>query len=292
MLRSHFRAELVLILVTILAAFGWIFSKETLAGLPPLLFMGVRFLVAGFILLLAGRKYFVGLRFSDIKNAILVGLVMGVAMMLWIVGLDHSTQLGVGAFITSLGVILVPIMAKLLFGDRPGLPVWLSLPVAVIGLGLLALNDGLAFELSHLYFLVAAVTFALQFNLLSRSSTRMHVLVLTSIQLISAGSLAFILSLFLETWPEVVSLPVFGWFLASTLIATSLRFLLQTYGMSLTPASHAAVIMNLEPMWTAVFASFWFMETMALTQIVGCSLIFIAMLISKWTQIRAVFTAS
>jgi drug/metabolite transporter (DMT)-like permease len=82
---------------------------------------------------------------------------------------------------------------------------------------------------------------------------------------------------------------VAGWFLVSTLVASSLRFLLQTYGMSLTPVSHAAVIMNLEPVWTAIFAVFWFSETMASGQVFGCFLIFIAMLVSRWSQIRAIF---
>ncbi|MEP3348828.1 MAG: hypothetical protein ABJN96_02615 [Marinomonas sp.] len=51
---SGFKAEWILVLVTVLAAFGWIFSKEVLAGLPPLFFMGARFLIAGFVLFLVG----------------------------------------------------------------------------------------------------------------------------------------------------------------------------------------------------------------------------------------------
>jgi drug/metabolite transporter (DMT)-like permease len=82
---------------------------------------------------------------------------------------------------------------------------------------------------------------------------------------------------------------VLGWFLASTLIASSLRFVLQTYGMSLTSVSHAAVIMNLEPVWTAIFAVIWFGESMRVAQIFGCFLIFVAMFMSRWPLIRAMF---
>lgn len=287
---THFKAELILVLVTIIAAFGWIFSKETLQGLPPLFFMGVRFLVAGFVLLLAGRKYFRRLNFHDIKGAMTVGLVLGAAMMLWITALDQSQNLGVGAFITSLGVILVPIVSRFLFGERPATSIWVALPVAIVGLACLALGNGVTLEWAQVYFFIAAVTFALQFNLLSRMTTRLHVLVLTAIQLATAGVLVLAISLVVETLPETVPLPIMGWFLASTLIATSLRFLLQTYGQSLTPASHAAIIMNLEPVWTAILAAFWFGEQMLLMQMIGCGLIFAAMLISKWTQIRAIFT--
>lgn len=287
--QSHVKAELILVFVTILAGFGWIFSKEALAGLPPLFFMGVRFIVAGFVLYLAGLKYFRGLDWQDVKRAGMVGLVMGITMMFWVTGLDQGSNLGVGAFITSLGVVLVPVIARFLFGARPPLSIWVALPIAVVGLGFLALNNGLEFEFSHVYFLGAALGSAFQLNLLSRFSMRMHALVLTAIQLSVAGCFLLFLSLLTETLPHSISMAVAGWFLASTLVASSLRFLLQTYGMSLTPVSHAAVIMNLEPVWTAIFAVFWFSESMGVGQVFGCFLIFIAMLVSRWPQIRAIF---
>ncbi|MCO4785362.1 MAG: DMT family transporter [Marinomonas atlantica] len=282
---SHLKAELILVLVTVIAAFGWIFSKEALAGLPPIFFLGVRFVLAGLILFFVGARFFKGITWHDLKGAIMVGLVMGVAMMFWIIGLDQVSNLGVGAFINSLGVILVPVFARFLFNERPAKSIWFALPIAIIGLALLALGNGLAFEFAQLYFFIAAVTFAIQFNLLTRMSSRLHVLVLTSIQLITAGGLLLVISPTVEEIPQTVSLPIVGWFLASTVIATSLRFLLQTYGQSLTPASHAAVIMNLEPVWTALLAAIWFSEKMAALQVLGCGLIFVAMLVSKWRQV-------
>ena len=49
--QAPWQADALLLLVTALAAGGWIFSKEALAGMPPLLFIGTRFLLAGLILL-------------------------------------------------------------------------------------------------------------------------------------------------------------------------------------------------------------------------------------------------
>lgn len=282
---SHFKAELILVLVTVIAAFGWIFSKEALAGLPPIFFLGVRFVIAGIVLFFVGARFFKGIRWQDLKGAILVGAVMSIAMMFWIVGLDQVSNIGVGAFINSLGVILVPVFARLLFKERPARSIWVALPVAVLGLGCLALGNGVSFEWAQVYFFIAAITFSLQFNLLTRMSTKLHVLVLTAIQLFTAGSVMLFVSPALEEIPHTVSLSIVGWFLASTLIATSLRFLLQTYAQSLTPASNAAVIMNLEPVWTALLAAVWFSESMTTLQATGCSLIFFAMLVSKWRQV-------
>ncbi|BFM50782.1 DMT family transporter [Marinomonas sp. THO17] len=285
---SHFKAEAILVLVTIIAGLGWIFSKEALVGLPPLFFMGMRFLVAGFVLFLVGQKFFYGLNWQSVRQACLVGVLFGVTMMFWVTGLDQGSNLGVGAFITSLGVVLAPLVAHFMFAERTPMSIWVALPFAVIGLGFLALNNGLDFELAHFYFLAAALGSALQLNLLARFSLRMHVLVLTAIQLFTAGGVLLGLSLLFETLPHSISVSVAGWFLASALIASSLRFLLQTYGMSLTPVSHAAVIINLEPVWAAIFAVFWFNETMNVGQIFGCMLIFVAMLVSRWPQVRSI----
>jgi len=52
------------------------------------------------------------------------------------------------------------------------------------------------------------------------------------------------------------------WLLLSAIIGTSARFLLQTYAQGLTIPSHAAVIMILEPIWTALIAAAWFNERM------------------------------
>ena len=47
---SHrFEADGLLMLTTVIAAAGWIFSKEALAGMPPLIFVGLRFAIELFI---------------------------------------------------------------------------------------------------------------------------------------------------------------------------------------------------------------------------------------------------
>lgn len=284
-----FKAELILILVTVLAGLGWIFSKESLTGMPPLFFIAMRFLVGGLALFLIGKKHFRQLLWNDIKNVILIGAVLGLAMLFWIMGLHTGTNLGVGAFITCLGVVFVPIIGRFFFGDRPAMSIWLALPIAVIGLAFLALSNSMHLEIAHLYFLGTAICVAFQLNLLSRLLMRMHALALTSIQLTTAGVLLLIISLSIEPLPQSISLSIASWFLASALISTSLRYFLQMYAMTLTPVSHAAVIMNLEPVWAAIFAVLWLNEVMSMGQVFGCTLIFMAMLVSRWPQIKGLF---
>jgi drug/metabolite transporter (DMT)-like permease len=109
---------------------------------------------------------------------------------------------------------------------------------------------------------------------------------LTAISLSFVGIMAIIISAYAEAWPEEVTGSMTQWLLLSALIGTAARFLLQTYAQGLTTPSHAAVIMILEPIWTALIAAAWFNERMSELQLIGCSLIFAALIINRWSNVR------
>ncbi|MDW2132919.1 EamA family transporter, partial [Vibrio sp. 2129(2023)] len=46
MFNSERKATVILVATTMIAALGWIFSKETIQGLPPFGFIGLRFTIA------------------------------------------------------------------------------------------------------------------------------------------------------------------------------------------------------------------------------------------------------
>lgn len=275
------KADLLLVAVTLLAGFGWICSKETLAGMPPLLFIGMRFLLAGLILVPFGWQKVIRLNRQGWLSSIAVGLSFALGIMFWILGLHHANHIGIGAFLTSLGVVLVPVVA-LLFGDRPGRSVWAALPLAALGMASLSLDSELIIGQGELFFVISAVAFALFFNLNSRVASRISVIALSVIQLVVVGLVALAISALTEVWQFAPSFELLGWFLSSVLIATSLRFFIQTWAQGMAPVSHTAVIMTLEPVWTALLAIWWFSETMSAMQLLGCGLIFSALLVNRW----------
>lgn len=284
-------SDLLLILVTLLAAAGWIFSKEALQGIAPLSFLGIRFLLAGLLLSLFCLPLLRSLTAAQWRQAIAIGGLFAVALMIWVLGLFHCTHIGEGAFITSLGVVMVPVFAALFFKESPGFSTWIALPVAIIGLACLSLNkslsgDGFHFEMGQWLFVVAALIFAVQFNLISKVVANIPAFALTAIQLTSVGLVSLLVSFFFEDWPPSISNLTWGWILASVVIASAARFLVQTFAQSMASASHAAVILILEPIWTTVAAAFWFSETMNGLQMLGCSLIFLALLINRWRAVQ------
>ncbi|MFV8826075.1 DMT family transporter [Thauera sp. WH-2] len=282
----RFEADLVLILTGLIAAAGWIFSKEALVGLPPLLFIGLRFAIAGLVL---GAFSVPQLRTFDahgLRSGLLVGALFAAGMVLWILGLSHARHLGEAAFISSLGIVAVPVLARVFFGDRPPASTWFALPPALAGFACLSLDGGFRVEPGQWFFLAAAMVFALLFNVNSHIVRKVPVRALSTVQMLVVGVLVLPPALMLEQWPLQWTLPMLGWLLASAVVATTLRFMLQLRGQSLTTPSHAALILMLEPVWTAIAAAWWYAETMSALQLLGCGLIFLALVASRWVWIR------
>lgn len=286
------RADGFLFATTLLAAVGWIFSKESLAGLPPLLFVGMRFLLAGSLLGLLSLSQLCELGWRRMRRALSAGVLFAAAMASWILGLAHCVHMGEGAFIVSLGEVLVPVLARLFFRERPASTIWLALPVSLAGFGLLLLPNRFQIEVGQFWFLVSALLFALLYNVNSHTLRDVPVRALSAIQMFVVGLLVLPVALCLEALPEVVSPAVLGWFAASVLIATTLRFFLLLYGQSLTSSSHAALILMLEPMFTAWMAAWWYGESMSALQMIGCLLIFFALLIGRWQWVCGLWQKS
>ncbi|MDN6179436.1 MAG: DMT family transporter [Halomonas subglaciescola] len=285
--RASWQADALLLLVTLIAAAGWIFSKETLAGMPPIGFIGTRFLLAG--VLLAGFAW-PGLRrlsAAALRRGLLVGLLFSAAIAFWVLGLAHSHHLGESAFINSLGILMVPVVARLLFGETPPRTTWVAMPVALFGFALLSLNAGFRLEAGQLFMLCSAACFALLINVNIRVVRHLPALPLTALQLLVVGLVLTPASLAFEHGAYALTPSIWGWFLASAILASALRFFLQIKGQSLTTPSHASVILMLEAVWTALFAALWYGETMTALQLCGCGLIFLALLINRWQWIAA-----
>ncbi len=297
------KSDLLFFLVTLLAAISWMFSKEAVMLMPPLLFMAIRFLLGGLLLAAAGYREVQRLSAAQCRRAIRVGLVFGLAMSCWSIGLHRAEHLGEGAFLTSLAVVLVPVMARLFFGETQPGSTWAALPVAMAGLALLSLENGFRLEAGQLYFIVAAFLFALYFNLNTHAAAtrnvtardgtthreKIPVVALTAVVLTTVGVVTATLSLLLEPWQPTFdnfTLVLAGWILASTLVGTAGRFFVQTWAQSLSVQSHGVVILVLEPVWVALIAALWFAETMSALQFVGCLTIFAALVINRWSPMK------
>lgn len=286
---TKLRSEPILIITTLLAAAGWIFSKEAIQELPPFGFIGIRFIFASLCLLPFCFNAFKKAHWQDCIRAMSVGITLAWAIFCWIYAVSISDTIGEGAFIMSLSMLFVPLLAWPLFGSKPPRAFWYSLPIAFSGLFLLSWSGTWHIDPSQIWFVAAAIGLAVHFNLNSKYSTRLPTILLTTLQLFTVGCLGVVLSFFLETWPQEVSLITWKWVVLSILLATSLRYLIQTIGQKRVNPTSAAVLMLLEPIWTMMLSVWVYNESMPLNKIIGCSVLLLSLLFYRFSQVKPTF---
>ncbi|EGU35432.1 DMT family transporter [Vibrio scophthalmi] len=275
------KAVLILISATVLSAFGWIFSKETIQGLPPFGFVGLRFTVASLCLLPFCYKALRRASWHDMRSAAMVGCLLAMALMSWIHAISISETLGEGAFILSLSMLMVPFVAWILFKQKPKRIFWFSLPIAFIGLAFLSLKDGWQGSTSQFWFLLNAIMLAIYFNINSKYSQTLPIMLLTCIQLFVTGMIGLAASALFETVPVSVEPSIWGWFAASTILATAMRYVMQTMAQKQINPGNAALIMILEPVWTVFLSVIWYGEELSRNKLIGCGLILFSLILYR-----------
>ncbi len=274
------KADVLLILTTLIAACGWIFSRESVALMPVFAFLGIRFFCAALVLLPFCRGQRIARQHW--RTVIISGLWMALNICLWMWSVSVTPSLGEGAFIMSLAMIFAPFAAWGMMQIRPARAYWECLPLAVIGLALLSLRVPVQFHASQGWFLLTAIVQSISFCYTSRCARLVPLIPLTTVQLGITGICGLAISLCFESWPQPFTATTAAWLVASILIATSLRFGLQLQGQKYAAVSSAALIMLLEPLFTVIAAAIWYGERLPLQQMIGGMLILGAQLWYRW----------
>ncbi|MFL0800972.1 MAG: DMT family transporter [Agarilytica sp.] len=281
------RAESYLVAVSLIAAAGWLFSKNALQEFPPFTFIALRFSLAAVVLMMFCLPQLRGLSAGQLVRSMSTGAVLGVSLLLWVVGLHRTASIGESAFIVSLTVVVVPVIGRLLFKDSMSFSLLFALFPALVGLALLTIDNGFVVEVGQWYFLVVTIGFALHLNLSSHLVSQVPSLANTSIQLIMVATIGSVAALIWEEWTVRLSASAWGWLLASAVIATSFRFALQNHALQRMIPSHASLILLMVPVWTAMLGVMFLGEFLSINKIFGCMLIFAALIVYRWKLITS-----
>lgn len=274
-------AEGLMVLVTFVAAFGWLATKHSLADFAPYTFVGVRFAIAGLVLALFCVRELMAMPWRQHGIAFAASCLQSVAMLVWIHAMSTAELIGEGAFIVSLSVVFMPLLGRLLFGDHISPRLLLALPVAVGGLALLSLDHGFTLRPSQWGFLISSLGFSLHLLVSSRIARTIPSMPLATWQLCTSAMFGVVTALLTEPFDLVAPVDGWLWLLASALLASSLRFSLQTRAIRYLSPTQIGMILLLEPVWV-VFLGLWLLdEQMPLSKVIGCALIFGSLLIYR-----------
>lgn len=293
-----------LLLLTAAIVWGMAFVSQQ-AGMDfmgPLTFNGTRNIIGSavlvpVILMIRGRVPKAERKPLPVKTTIIGGLACGaaltVASTLQQYGLTMTT-VGKGGFITTLYIILTPILG-IFIGRKVPKIVWLCAVIAVGGMFLLCVSgESMSISAGDLLVLGSALVFAVHILVIDHFSPLTDGVVLSCIQFAVCGVVSTIGAFIFEqpSWDQLINgiVPV----LYAGVLSCGVGYTLQIVGQKGVDPTAAALILSMESVVATIsgFIAYkiGFLKTdqsMSARQIAGCAIVFTAVILVQlpWDRI-------
>jgi drug/metabolite transporter (DMT)-like permease len=286
--RSRQLATLLLVAITAVWGSTFFLIRDLVRELPPTDFLAVRFTIAAVAMMAVFWRPMLALNKRELQVGVGLGTVYAIAQILQTVGLAH-TDASRSGFITGTYVVLTPILGALLLRERVPRSTWFAVFLATAGLATLSLS-GFGFGFGESVTLLAAGFYALHIIFLGRHSSPAGAAGLSTIQMVVIAVVSLVAAA-----PGGISLPqgpgAWGSVLYMALMAGAVAIWAQTWAQSHLPATRAAIVMTLEPVFAAAFAVTLGGESMTARMLFGGALVLAAMYTVELIGRRADVTA-
>lgn len=283
---ARLQADALLLVVALIWGSTFVVQRLAAQHIGVFFFNGVRFLLAAFALapLVAWqqrRQPTVWLSWVNLVGISLAGCLLVAGAGFQQAGLKTTTAANAG-FITGLYVVWVPILWTLFWRRKVRRVIWLAVTLSAAGLYLLSVGGSLRFWRGDLLELMGAFCWALHVLLTDRMVRRLPVGIYACGQYtVCAG-----LNLFLGAAFEAAALPALGdniWMvLYAGLLSVGVGYTLQAAAQRIAPPADAAILLSLEAVFAAIGGWLFLAESLSPRQILGCSLMLGAMVLSQF----------
>ncbi|HLO13420.1 MAG TPA: DMT family transporter [Anaerolineales bacterium] len=282
------KADLTLLLVSII--WGSAFVAQRVAGQmgSVYLFNGARYLLAAVVVLpFAVRSIRTAHPIYKIPPGqyrwmSIAGFVLFAGSALQQLGVVYATA-GNAGFITSLYVVLVPVILFIVWRESVH---WMSIVAVVLaGIGAFFLSTRGRFELhtGDVIELGGALFWTLHVIIAGKYASNFESLSFSVGQLIVGGLLNLGIGIVVER-SMPLSLPILSAIAYTAFFALGLCYTLQIWAQKHTPPADAALILSLESVFAVLSGWLLLDERLAAIQVLGCVLIFVAVLLSQFKE--------
>lgn len=267
-------ATLLLIALTAVWGSTFFLIRDLVVHVPPVDFLAVRFTLAAVIMLGVFWRPVRSLTRRQVLAGVGLGVLYGLAQILQTQGLA-STSASASGFITGTYVVLTPVFTAVILRERVAATTWAAVGLATAGLALLSLN-GFSIGVGEAITLLAAAFYALHIVGLGRWSGHEIATGLSVVQMVVIAVICLVGAL-----PGGITMPSGAGQWASVLymvVFASIGALwIQTWAQAHMPATRAAIIMTMEPVFAAFFAVALGGEALTVRMLVGGALVVTAM---------------
>lgn len=258
-------------------------TMKILVGIyPPCWLLFLRF-SAGSLMIYAffHRRINESLR-KVFKNGAILGILLFLAIASQTIGLRYIGG-GRSAFISATYVLMVPFM---IWGISRKFPGWLTILAAVLcvwGMYFLMGDEaeGIDNLAGDMLTVICALMFAFQVIAISRYTQNCDPITLSFAEFVSFAGAALVSSLIFESPAEYLSMNGLTELVFTIIFATFGCYMVQIIAQKYAEPSHATIIMSLESVFGLAASIIFLNETVTVKMLTGCTLIFIAVLVSE-----------
>ena len=296
---NNVKGSVILALASLIWGLAFVARAQAADLVPPFAFNSIRCFIGAAALLLVlaiksvkTKKPIFPTEKSKMKEMFIGGILCGILLTVSVnfqqYGLsvypDGSASEARAGFITALYVVLVPVVS-MFFGKRSGIFVWVAVAVAVSGIYLLSLSEGLHhIYLGDVLMLGCALTFTFHILVVDRYGESVGGILLSMLQFLIGGILSGLLALCFETvvWANVIAAA--PQLLYMGLLSSGLAYTLQIYGQRYAEPAIASLTMSLESVFAALGGWLISKNTLTPREFGGCALVFAAIVLAQLPQ--------
>lgn len=281
-----------LLLTAAIWGFAFVVVKDSLDYIGSFYMVAIRFSIAAVGM---GLIFFKKIKLIDRKH-LLMGAVTGfflfMGYLVQTIGCFYTTA-GKNAFLTTVYVILIPIISWPLYKKRPAVFVFVAALMSMTGIGLLALGgddfaaggQGSGFNRGDLLTLICGLFYALHILWTERCNREgCDIIIITMLQFFFASLFGWISSPIadgpfplevLGNSKVIISMLYLG------LFSSMLCFSLQNIGLKYVQSSLASLFLSFESVFGILFSTIFLHEAFTVRMCAGCLLIFAAVVLAE-----------
>ena len=268
-------ATLALIFVSLVWGASFYLTKEVLAEVSVIDFLGLRYGLGTLVTAVAMYPFYRRASKTVWIHGFTIGSIYAFGQVLQTEGMNYASA-SVSGFMVSLYVAGTPLVGWLMFRTRVAHITKVAVALSLAGAAVLGLR-GLALGYGEAMLIGCAIVFSLHVVLTGRYATAKDALALAAIQLMVTG-----IWLALVAAPGGIGVPhtTKGWVSLVFLVIGS-GVLAQAGAQSRLPAARAAVIMALEPVFASAVAVGFGDEQVTTRLLLGGALMITGMLLAE-----------
>lgn len=265
--------------------------------LEPFTYSGLRMLIGGLVLIpviIVFSKFnkesankTIEEKKADEKMNLIGGVCCGLAICLATnlqqFGMYFDTDAGKTGFITTLYVVIVPILG--LFLKRKVKPIiWGCIALAVVGFYLLTMagsGSGFTLATGDFFVLLCAFAFAVHIIVVDHFIEKCDGIKMSSIQFLTCGIISLVLMAIFENPVMADIISCAGSILYCGVMSSGVAYTLQVLGQKHAEPATASLILSLESVFAVLFGALILKESMTALELMGCVVIFVAVLIPQ-----------